>query len=199
MLNLSNLKTELESTLIELKGDYAQHLRNYHSTVDVYHYIQSKPVLIDSMYEDFFNTARINYFFPKTSTYETLKSGNLEVIKSDSLRGLITDVYESGYERILRKVDTRRNAGRLLFPYYQKHFTNKMSLPEETENGGYTLEYINAIPRDYSFVINDPEYELLINEAILGRMTVKLDFKMTIASVESCVDAINEYLNESEQ
>lgn len=199
ILNLKNLKAELETTLAELQGDYEQHVRNYNSTLDVYHYIQSKPALVDSMYEDFYNAVRINYFFPKTSTYETLKSGNLEVIRSDSLRELITDVYESGYERILRKVDTRRNAGRLLFPYYQKNFIMKMSPPEVIEGSRYRMDYFAALPNNYSFVINDPEYETLINQAILGRLTVKLDFERSISSVESCVKAINEYLKMAEQ
>ena len=40
------------------------------------------------------------------------------------MRELITDIYEAGYQRILSKENTRRNAAKVLFPYYQ-HELNK--------------------------------------------------------------------------
>jgi len=194
-IHLQNLKAELQISLNELYDDLALHKNNFESTLDVYEYIQNKPVLVDSMLEDFYNVVRFNYFFPKTTTYETLKSGNLEVIKSDSLRAKITDVYESGYERIKRKVGTRRNAGRLLFPYYQKHFKTEVAFARDTLNWRNMSSKI-GIPNDYEIVINDPEYQSLIVEAIYGRLTFNYDFERSIAYVESCINAIDSYLKE---
>ena len=116
--NLKSLQSEMMTSLEELKIDQERNLNYYKSTVNVYEYILTEAVLVDSMYKDFYKSVQFDYFFPKTSAYETLKSGNLEIIKSDLLRKLITDVYETGYERILRKIETRRNAARILFPYY---------------------------------------------------------------------------------
>lgn len=95
-VNLKSLKSEMMSSLEELNRDQEFNQIHYQSTVNVHKYIQTKSVLVDSMYRDFYLSVQFNYFFPKTSTYETLKSGNLEIIQSDSLRILITDVYETG-------------------------------------------------------------------------------------------------------
>jgi len=189
-VNLKSLKSEMMSSLEELNRDQEFNQIHYQSTVNVHKYIQTKSVLVDSMYRDFYLSVQFNYFFPKTSTYETLKSGNLEIIQSDSLRILITDVYETGYERIFRKINTRRNAARILFPYYQKHFQTKMILGKDLLTGNIYL----GIPNDYEFLINDPEYETLVAEAIVGRKMAIRDFKNTIEFVENCIIEIDNYL-----
>jgi len=190
--NLKSLKSEMITSLEELKLDQSRILTYYESTINVHKYIQSKPVLVDSMYIDFFNIIQFSYFFPKTSTYETFKSGNLELIKSDSLRMLITDVYESGYQRILTKVNTRRDGAHILFPYYQKHFRTKtISKKDPLTSGSYL-----AIPNDYEFLINDPEYETLVAEALIGRNMEIRDFKRTVELVENCINQIERYLGE---
>ena len=177
------------TTLDELKNDYNSSLVFYQSTKNILHYIDIKPEPVDSMYQDFYKSVGFNYFFPKTSTYETLKSGNLELIKSDALRMIITDVYESGYQRILKKIDTRRNAARVLFPYYQKHF--RTSLVKEDSISGVR---ILGVPNDYNFLINDSEYQTLIIEALNGRNSAKHELKNTISIVENCIEQIDKYL-----
>ena len=98
---LKSLKSELIINLNELNTDYERTLNYHQATINVYDIILKKSVETDSMYKDFFDCVQFTYFFPNTSTYETLKSGNLELIKSDSLREIITDVYETGFKRIV--------------------------------------------------------------------------------------------------
>ena len=190
--NLLSLKSEMITTLEELKLDQSRILTYYKSTENVYKYIQTKPVLVDSMLIDFYKSVQFSYVFPKTSTYETFKSGNLELIKSDSLRMLITDVYETGYQRILTKVNSRRNASSLLFPYYQKHFRTKIVSNEDPMISNSHV----GIPNDYEFLIIDPEYETLVAEAIIGRNMEIMDFKRTIELVEKCINQIDRYLED---
>ena len=142
------------------------------------------------MYIDFYNSVDFNYSFLKTSTYETFKSGNLELIKSDLLRILIIGVYESGFQRIIEKINTRCNAARVLFPYYQKHFRTKIN--RDSATGFHLL----GIPNDYDILINDPEYETLIAEATIGRYNAKRDLENTITKVENCINEINKYLKQ---
>ncbi len=189
-VTLKNLKSELESSLQELRTDYGRIQDYQKSTLNIYKYIQKKPILNDSMYLDFYNSIQFSFFFPKTSTYETLKSGNLELIKSDSLRIIITDIYEAGYKRILTKVSTRRNAANILFPYYQENFRTKL-IPNISESTGYTRV---AIPNDYEYLINDSKYESLISEAVLGRNMEVDDFRRTIEFVVKGIEGIDEYL-----
>lgn len=186
---LLSLKEELISTLQELKDDMKGQTDFEQSTRDVYSYIQNKPMLVDSMYIDFYNMISFNYFYPKTSIYQSLKSGNIEIIQSDSLKILITDIYESGYQRIISKVNTRRNAAELLFPYYKKHFNSKFLIDSISKR-----RTIIGIPINYEEVINDPEFETLIIEAIAGRRNFTSDYKITIKYVEDCIAKIDEYL-----
>ena len=191
---LNSLKSELTTNLHELNTDFERTLTYHQATVNVYDFIQNKPLEMESMYKDFFNCVQFTYFFPKTSTYETLKSGNLELIRSDSLKEVITDAYETGFKRIVDKVDTRRNAARLLFPYYQKHFTTKFLQDGNYMNFRESKSKI-GVPNNYTLLVNDPEFETLVVEAISGRANFLRDFERTIANVELCLSQINRYLD----
>jgi exonuclease VII small subunit len=190
--NLENLKTELTRSLGELKVDKNRILTYYRSTENIYNYIQNKPVPVDSMFVDFYRSVQFSFTFPISSTYETFKSGNLELIRSEDLRALITDVYESGYKRIQTKVNTRRNAARLLFPYYQKNFRTRIISKEDPVKA---VSYL-GIPNDYVTLINDSEYESLIAEALVGRRMEIRDFERTIELVEACIEEIEKYLQQ---
>ena len=190
MANLKSLKSELVISLEELNSDYNSTKLFHNSTLKVQNYIQKKATISDSMFRDYFLSYQFANFFPKTSTYETFKNGNLELIQSDSLRILITDIYETGYKRILAKVNTRRNAGRNLFPYYLEHFR----VISNSQTDISTFKSYVAIPNDYEHLINDPKYETLISEAILGRGVQLRDFEFTIELVEKGISQIEEYI-----
>ncbi len=185
--NLKSIKSELESSLQEIRTDYDRIVKYKQSTLNIYKYIQEKPALVNSMYFDFHNSIQFSMFFPKTSTYETFKSGNLDLIKSDSLRMLIIDIYEAGFVRIKTKVGSRRNAANLLFPYYKEHFTTKL-IPNSDENHGYTHV---GIPKDYEHLLYDSEFETLIAEAMLGRSMEVSDFERTIEWIEKGIEEID--------
>jgi len=53
-----------------------------------------------------------------------------------------------------------------------------------------------GIPNDYEFLINDPEYETLVAEAIQGRKMLTRDNIATIELIENCVRQIDKYLEE---
>ena len=128
--------------------------------------------------------------FPKTSIYKSLTSGSIDIIQSDNLRGLITDLYEGLFPRIRLKVNTRLDAAGLLFPYYQEHFNSKVVTDSITKRN-----IIIGIPNNYEILINDPEFETLIIEAEKGRNVEEFFFKLTIQKVEECIAEIEAYLN----
>jgi len=186
---LNSLKEELNSTLQELKRDLKVQNNYKQSTENVYTYIQNKPKLVDSMYKDFYNIAGLESTFPKTSVYKSLISGNIEIVRSDTLRKLITDIYETLYPRIISKVNIRLDAAGLVFPYYQKHFKSKLVLDSITKRRN-----IIGIPNNYEVLINDPEFETLIIEAIKGRNVNDRFFTIGIQKIEECTAQIDEYL-----
>lgn len=188
---LANLSSELESSLQELRSDYGRIKVFHESTLKVKNYLEEKTPLSDSMYSDFYKSFQFSYFFPKTSTYETIKAGNLENIQSENLRMLITDIYETGYNRIITKINTRRNASRVLYPYYQKHFRTVL-IPGKDVIG---IDNYQSAPNDYEFLLTDSEYESLISEAILGRTMEVIDYQKTILLVEEGIQQIDKYLS----
>ena len=190
---LNSLKGELIANLSELKSDYKSNERYLQSTLKIYDIIKNQPPETDSIYYYFYNSVQFNYFFPKTSVYQTLRSGDLNILRSDSLKNIITGIYESGFNRLLIKVGTRRNAARILFPYYQKHFRTKVLSGMDSLNPFF--ERI-GVPINYRILINDPEYETLIIEAISGRMNFKKGYETTIAEIEDYLQFIEAYLKE---
>jgi hypothetical protein len=187
---IESLKAELQHNLAELKTDASSQEIYMEATWDVYGYIQEHPTPVDSMYTDFYRMIGFNYTFPKLSAYETLKAGNLDIIRSAKIKELVTDIYESGYTRIKEKIDTRRNAARVLFPYYQKNFRTVMREVDGERK-------LFGIPNDYDRLINDPEFETLIIESLRGRSNYITQFTNTIESVETCLSEIDRYLNDA--
>ena len=53
-----------------------------------------------------------------------------------------------------------------------------------------------GIPNDYDFLINDPEFETLVAEAINGRIYFLRDFWNTILHSERCIEEIDNYLKD---
>ena len=189
--SLLSLKSELEFSLQELKSDYNATNSFHNSALKVQNYIREKPQISDSMYRDFYLSYQISTFFPKTSTYETFKNGNLELIKSDSLKILITDIYEAGYKRILSRYNTERISARI--NYYQEHFRiTSNAKPDVSLN--QLRASLKAIPNDYEYLMNDPQYESLITEAITNRKLLLRDYENTIELVKKGISEIEYYL-----
>ena len=72
-VNLKSLKSEMMSSLEELNRDQELNQIHYQSTVNVHKYIQTKSVLVDSMYRDFYLSVQFNYFFSKNIHLRNLK------------------------------------------------------------------------------------------------------------------------------
>ena len=189
--NLKSLKSELEISLEEVKSDYNATKLFHNSTIKIKNHIKNKSIISGSMYREFFLSYQFATFYPKTSTYETFKNGNLELIKSDSLRILITDIYEAGYKRILsRENETSRSAR---FLYYQDHFRIILNAdPDDSLNK--LRRSSTAIPNDYEVLMNDSKYESIISEAIIARKLQLRDFEFTIGLIEKSISEIEGYL-----
>jgi len=189
--NLKSLKSELENSLFELKSDYNATIDFHNSALKVQNYIREKPQISDSMYRNFYLSFQFAGFFPKTSTYETFKNGNLELIKSDSLKILITDIYEAGYKRILSRSNPTRVSARL--DYCQEHFRITSNAKPDASMRQLRRSF-KAIPNNYEYLMNDPKYESLISEAIFDRRLLLRDFENTIELVIKGNSEIEYYL-----
>ena len=192
--NLKSLKSELEVSLEELKSDYEITKSFHNSTLKIQGWIKEKTPFSDSMPKDFFLSYQVSNFFPITSTYETFKNGNLELIQSDSLKIIITDIYEAGYKRIESKSSTTRKARTgARIDFYQNNFrVTSDANPDDSLNK--LRNSYKAIPNDYENLMNDPKYETLISEAIMIRRVLIRDYEFTIKTVEEGILEIDSYL-----
>ena len=189
--NLKSLKSELEVSLEELKSDYNATKLFHNSTLKIQSWMRNKTMFSDSMSRDFFLSYQIANFYPKTSTYETFKNGNLELIKSDSLKILITDIYEAGYKRLESKNNTTGNG--VMKNYVRNHF-RVTSTAKPDDNFRILRDSYSATPNDYTKLLDDPKYETLISESIFLRRIHIRDFEFTIKSVEEGILKIDNYL-----
>jgi len=189
--NLKSLKSELEVSLEELKSDYHGTKLFHNSTLKIQSWMRNKTIYSDSMPRDFFLSYQIANFYPKTSTYETFKNGNLELIKSDSLKILITDIYEAGYKRLESKNNTSGNG--VMKDYYRNHF-RVISTAKPDDNLRMLRDSYSARPNDYTKLMDDPKYETLISESIMLRRVKIRDFEFTIKIVEEGILKIDNYL-----
>ncbi|MDX1702252.1 MAG: DUF6090 family protein, partial [Melioribacteraceae bacterium] len=114
---LEELKSDLEYSLMEVNQDLKSSKAARDATQRILHLLKGELSTSDSLYYDFHKLITFNNFFPKSSAYETVKSIGLDAISNDSLRIMITNIYELSFSRILKKEDTRRNANKILYPY----------------------------------------------------------------------------------
>jgi hypothetical protein len=123
---------------------------------------------------DFYWMTQDEYIFPNTSGYENLKTFGLNLIKNDSLRNMITLLYNNDIARIAVGNDFNPNINTFLLPFFQKNFalntdtTLKYTLkindsllityPRKLADGVYQkIGYIplkeDAIKRDKEFIL----------------------------------------------
>ena len=118
----------------------------------------------------------------------------MELIQSDSLKIIITDIYEAGYKRIESKNNTTRKARTTeMINFYQNNFrVTSNANPDDSLNK--LRDSYKAIPNEYDNLMNDPKYETLISEAIMIRRVLLRDYEFTIKTVEDGIIKINNYL-----
>lgn len=111
------------------------------------------PVVMDGLFGKLFGFrgAVLN-----DGAYESLKSMGIDLVSDPALRTAITDVYEVQYRRLENISDTEEIVHwEVMRPYYMNHFRDL--------RGGQ-----NATPMDYQQVVNDPEYQNIVQYKLLA-------------------------------
>lgn len=120
------------------------------------------------------------YHFPKplldfvlitnTGAYETLKSIGMDLIRDDSLRLCIAELYDFYYEK-LNKFEEEfypAQSYNRFFKYFSINF-KMYNIPSNTRS---SVNNSSAYPINYDKLINDPEYQILLQEDILWRKVI---------------------------
>ena len=88
------------------------------------------------------------HFFPKTIGYESLSTSDMTLISDDSLRLIITELYEVTFSRVKEwdESNPRWDIGLILNPYWKKHFVLSNEIVSKPQN--------NMNPSIYRFKLN---------------------------------------------
>ena len=91
---------ELQDNLTDLERDIVIHRTGLISHLNVMKFLDEKRPLTDSLIMDFYWMTRDEYIFANASGYENLKSFGINLIRDDSLRNLITLIYNHDFPRL---------------------------------------------------------------------------------------------------
>ncbi len=122
---LKTIKTDLDRTLVDLQDDYDNHLSSQKSGNKFKRFLLGENLPEDSIIIHFSNLSQDRHFFPNSSGYESLKSSDMNLVSNNSLRLMITQLYELNFPRIKEwdESNPRWDIGNMLYPYLKKHFT----------------------------------------------------------------------------
>ncbi len=175
---------ELQDNLVDLDQDLAVLKVAYKSNLNVLSFLESNKKMSDSLIMDFYWMTQDEYIFPNTSGYENLKSFGLNLIKNDSLRNLITLVYNNDFPRITVGNNFNPNINQFLLPYYSENFALNKNPDLKYDlyiNDSITITYPRKISNDLYLKIGykplnaealkqDEKFLILANKAIEMRM-----------------------------
>ena len=158
---------------IDIVLDNLSHSRGYH----------------DSLAFHFLNVAYFPESTRKSAGYENLKSYGVDIIRSDSLRMAIINLYEEFYFKIddITQI-SYNNAANSIWPLYTRLFKTDVSIP------GQDFETLKVIPFNYEELLGSQHYKGLASwwrhSRVVG-IEVRMD---ALEQHESILDLIEDEL-----
>lgn len=175
---LLELKSNLQTNIENLESDISKQLVGTACMERILHHLDQQKPQYDSLPYDL---AQANYapdVILTASAFETLKSTGLELIRSDSLRRTIINLFEVTYPTLMQ--ETKRLEDQLwpavVTPLYQKHFRS---------------ENFVWVPVDYNALLNDTEFTNMLSfrrSLRIQSTTIKSDAVAHTANVIALID-----------
>ncbi|MBX2872394.1 MAG: hypothetical protein KTR30_09850 [Saprospiraceae bacterium] len=196
---IAQIYFELEDNLNDLEADFLIHRIGLFSHLNVINYLDGKKPYSDSLIMDFYWITRDEYIFANVTGYENLKTFGINLIKDDSLRNLVTLVYNHDFPRLAKGSTLHPDLNAYLSPFYQEHFMVNRDTSLE-----YTLTFPDSLqisyPRDIGLGVKQIIGYVPIDPAALRRneefrflITNALEFRMyKFSFYRSCIDNVKE-------
>ena len=119
---ISQIYFELNDNLIDLKNDIELHKNALRSQTSVQTFLNTDSISSDSLMMDFYWMTKDEYIFPNISAFENLKNAGMSIIENDSLRDLITLVYNNYFPRISKTNNLHPDISEYMLPYLKENF-----------------------------------------------------------------------------
>ena len=164
---LTQIKRGLKKDIDDINFNINGHTIALNSDSVILDCIKYKLPFREELIYHFPNTLLDFIFITNTGAYETLKSIGMDLIKDDSLQLSIAEIYDSDYEK-LHKFEEEfypTQSYNRFFVYFSKNF-KFYKIPWNTVSSVCSC---SAYPIDYTNLINDTEYEIILQNDILWR------------------------------
>lgn len=203
---IAQIYFELNDNLEDLKNDLAVHENALKSQLKVQDFLDKPDISSDSLMMDFYWLTKDEYIFPNTSAFENLKNTGMSIIRDDSLRNLITLVYNNYFPRITKGDNLHPDINDFLIPYFKKNFRvnrnpnikydlylgDSLKITYPIDFGGGIKQIIGYIPLDADGLRQDEEFQFLIAEILQFRIHKIFYYQNAIAYVEKILQLIQE-------
>jgi len=201
---ISQIYFELNDNLVDLKNDIEIHKNSFRSQIKIQKFLDSKKNNSDSLMMDFYWATKDEYIFPNTSAFENLKSTGMSIIENDSLRNLVTLVYNNYFPRISKGNNLHPDITNYLNPFFKNNFkvnrdsnikydlylgdSLKITYPRNFGNG--IKQIIGYIPLNTEKLKQDEKFRFLISEIFWFRIYKINYYQLSIINVEKILKLI---------
>ena len=182
---LKEMISNLTADLSDIEYNIEFNIEKMKSNLAVSTYTRNRLPYHDSLKFHLANLFGSTRFVSNTSAYENFKSKGFEIIKNDSLRGLITELYSAFYTHItgFEFVDDHRYQYGILMPLLM-------------ENTIVNEFWKSAEPINYDDLLNNVEFKNAITSNIFFREYMISQYNEQKSKVLKLIVAIENYLKE---
>lgn len=197
---------DLKLNLTDLKNDLEIHKTAIRSHLNVQKLLDDKINYSDSMVFDFYWMTRDEYAYPNSSGYENLKSKGIDFVQNDSVRQLITIIYNSDFPRLKKGNTIYPDIKEYFDPFMQSNFkvnqdtslkfqlklrdSIRINYPRNIGNG--ITQVIGYHPLNVESLKVSEQFRYLVSESFQFRM-YKLNFySRCISNVDTLLNLIEE-------
>lgn len=188
---LTEISTDMQEDILSLEGDAFLNKRYLTSSTIIRKALESDQQYQDSLALHF---GRMNFnttYTLKISGYDNLKNLGFQIVSNDTLRKLITDLYESSYSFHKKGEKTADQSTYEYFsPRYLSYFKRIHSEPGALSARRYYT------PSDFNTMKNNSEFNLLLDYIDSIREDNLFNIEVTLTEIRNTKTMLDEYLRE---
>ena len=142
----------------EIQSDLNSHLNEMKAMQKLVDHMLNKDRLTDDLWFTFITATRDHQAYPKTSAFEILQSIGLDIIRNDTLRREITDIYQLSLQRIVDRGDynLKYDIESSLEPFVKQYLEiNENAFSERKLPGGEVMKLYEGKIRNYESFVSD--------------------------------------------
>jgi len=181
---LSEFRVNLENTIDDINANIEYHQRAINSAEIILSAFEMENVQSDTLESHYAKVALIPQFLINKTAYEKLKLNGTGLIKNDTLRNEIIEIYDDHSVFMLKLIDSEWNSWMADYrTLYRKHFAKSHYTKEMT-------------PVNYQELRTNEEYRNYLHNRIGALETIIGLYKGNLIRSKKLIDNISKELNE---